>query len=85
MPHWPSALPGSQSVPLQQPVGHNVALHAATHCPLEHCVPAPHWVHALPFAPQAAVVLPGRQFAPLQQPFVHVPVHVATHCWLSHV
>ena len=85
MPHWASAVPAAQVVPLQQPVGHKLASHAGTHSPLTHSFPAPHWAHAKPFAPQAAVVLPGRQVVPLQHPVVHEPaVHIATHCWFSH-
>ncbi len=57
-PHWAadSEAYGTHALPLQQPVGHEVASH--THCPvvLLHSWPVPQAPHAAPAAPHPAVV-----------------------------
>jgi hypothetical protein len=40
VPHIATVVPGSHTLPLQQPVGHDLALH--THCPPAHTCPVPH-------------------------------------------
>jgi hypothetical protein len=57
-PHWAAVLPGSQLLPLQQPLGHEAALHTHwpdTHrCPAPHAAPDPHWQP--PEAPHPSLV-----------------------------
>ena len=61
-PHCAAVVPGSQVLPLQQPVGHEAALHThcpETHrCPAPHAAPEPHWQP--PEAPQPSLVLPSQ-------------------------
>jgi hypothetical protein len=66
---------GTHVSPLQQPIGHEVALHV--HCPETHAWPVAHAVHAFPPVPQKLPDSPpsGTQVPPdppLQQPFGHV-------------
>jgi hypothetical protein len=59
VPHEEAELPGSQVLPLQQPVGQDVGLHwhePPTHCwPVEHWGPEPH--SQSPLAPQVSEVV----------------------------
>jgi hypothetical protein len=79
--HWPPlpphalrVLPGKHTLPLQQPLGHVVALHVEppVHAPLLH-VCAPLQVAQLePPAPHAEVEVPGMHTSPTQHPLGHV-------------
>lgn len=84
LPHcWGDCEPCcTQVCPLQQPPGHEFALH--THWPvvLSHSVPAEHATHAAPPAPQAEVdSMPAARHVPpaVQQPLGH-ELGLHTHC-----
>jgi hypothetical protein len=72
---------GTQVLPLQQPVGHDVASQMHADAVFEHSCPDPHDPHVAPPVPHEEVVCDayGTQVFPLQQPFAH-EVASQTHC-----
>lgn len=72
VPHAPEVVPGMHTFPLQQPVGHEVALHAKTHWPDAHVWFPEHALQALPPPPHALVLEPGMHTFPMQHPLGHV-------------
>ena len=73
--HWPPpvphallAVPGWQTFPMQQPLGHVVALQTKRQAPPTHESAPEQPVQVFPLLPQALVVLPPRHTVPEQQP-----------------
>jgi hypothetical protein len=84
LPHADVEVPSSHTLPLQQPVGHVVALQldAVTQRPEEQLCPPPQLVHEPPPLPHADVEVPSSHTLPLQQPLGHVDaeqLELATH------
>ena len=67
MPQAPSAVPGRQLLPEQQPRGQVVASQPLQAPSLQVWPDGQAW-HALPTVPQASSALPGMQTSPAQQP-----------------
>jgi hypothetical protein len=84
LPHCDDVTGSTHVLPEQHPPLQLVGLQLAGQTPALH-VPDAHATHACPPVPQSAVVLPGSQTLPLQQPVGHdVGLHTQTpemHSW----